>query len=235
MRSSTNDRIAFRNSMRERSMCSKNLDCGRESFWRSMKNLPTGHTTISSSFFLTMIFSFKTDVQILLLHFGCDRLGGSHLSRQHKVFLETADSDNDFIRDLVQFHVLFTRKRHLSPETIDPNFIGETVGFAHEKALQWVPLAVDLGCKRFQTLVPEDFILEEVYGQDGDGTEILPGRLHVVFLAFLPGLEIGVFDFRREHTVHDDGIDVHPVKAEIHECPLSLLQNDVLRVGKQGA
>ena len=115
----------------------------------------------------------------------------------------------------------------------DAVLLGEVVGLAHEKLLQGIPLAVDLLGKGPETLITEDFVSEKVHGQDGNRIEILLGQFHVMFLVFTPGLEVAVFDFGRENAVHDDSVDVHPVKAEVHEGPLGLFQNDFFRVGNK--
>jgi len=38
------------------------------------------------------------------------RLGGSHVPRQQNVLLEAADADDEFVGDLVQFHLILAAK-----------------------------------------------------------------------------------------------------------------------------
>jgi hypothetical protein len=90
---------------------------------------------------------------MFLLHPGCDRFGGCNLSWKQDMFFESADSDDEFVRDLVEFNVLFPGKRKLDLEAVCPILLGKIIGLAIKEALQRVPVLIDLLCKELETLV----------------------------------------------------------------------------------
>ena len=67
-----------------------------------IKNVPTGQLHISSAAFVrVMAPSFKNYIQMLTFHSGFDGIKRGHLFGKQYMAFETADTDNQFIKQLV--------------------------------------------------------------------------------------------------------------------------------------
>ena len=146
------------------------------------------------------------------------------------MLLESADTHNELIATLGKIYVFFGNEGQVHRNLILIATLTELIRPFFTEDVGWIDLCVECVCKSKQSFFTHDLIIKQMHFPDGYFREVVYGFVDITLLGLLPHTkEIGICTLW-EDSVDDYRINAKPIKTEVHERPLCLFDNNLLRI-----